>query len=52
MRTAQRVVAGVFAAFQWLVAFGSIDGGGDAWIGLVVLMSGMGLVLWALRPNP
>jgi ABC-type nickel/cobalt efflux system permease component RcnA len=49
---AQRVVAGVFAAFLFLVAFGamvSVDGN-QQWLALAALLAGMIMCLWALRP--
>jgi len=51
MNMAQRIVAGIFAAFLWLIAFATIDGGGDGRLGLVALLCGMALVLWAIRPE-
>jgi hypothetical protein len=52
MSKAQRIVARVFAAFLWLVAFGSLTGPyAGGWTALTALLAGMGLVLWSLQPK-
>jgi hypothetical protein len=51
---AQRVMAGLFAAFLWLVAFSAMTAinGDQQWLALAALVAGMGMALWAVRPAP
>ena len=53
VRMTQRIVAGFFAAFMWLVAFSSMVSVNhdQQWLGLTSLVIGMALVLWALNPD-
>jgi hypothetical protein len=53
MNLVQRIAAGLFAAFLWLVSFGAmmaIDHD-QQWLALTALVAGMLMALWALRPN-
>lgn len=54
MLLAQRIVAGLFTAFLWLISFScliSVTHDKEV-MALVTLLMGMGLALWALRPLP
>ena len=54
MLLTQRIVAGLFTAFLWLISFGCLSSvtHDKEVMALVTLLLGMGLALWALRPVP
>ena len=53
VRLAQKIIAGAFALFSWLVAFGAMTSVNhdQQWIALASLLLGLCLSVWALNPD-